>query len=286
MLSTNDSLKELAKKYASNHLNIINISSLCKRPGLEHDSYFTNNSAFIFPISGCCHISFDNMVFYAEPGKLIHGCPQKHIEFHIIGDEPFHHINIYHDSKEELLFQLDLGQNKDVIHNNLQQIIRLEEKTDIKSTLSREHLIFTIFETLFADYMNHTIQDNYDLVCHVIDYIHNNYNKKLTLRKISEYAGKSPNQISYLFHHYVGKRPIDYLIAYRLKQAVKMLNYDDSLTIQDVAHGVGYVDSLYFSRLFKKHIGCSPNNFRRTYPFADLNLLSSQSIADWNRCKR
>lgn len=281
-----DSLKTLSRKYASNTLNILNICSLLKFPCLEHDSYYTKNSAFMFPVSGCCYISFDDKVFFAEPGKLIHGCPEKHIKFDVVGNEPFHHINVYHDSKEKFLFESDLGENRNILIKNLQKILNLKESDGIKNNLAKEHLVSAFFETLFADYMNHNIQNNYELVYQVVDFIHNNYNKELNLQKISDYAGKSSAQISYLFHHYLGKRPIDYLISYRLKQAIKMLEYNDDLTIQEVANAVGYADSFYFSKLFKKHIGCPPSKFRSTYPFADSNLFSSHNMADLNRCKR
>lgn len=273
-----DSMKGLSRKYASNTINIINICSISRFPGLDQDSYYTNNSAFMFPISGCCYISFDDKIFFAEPGKLIYGCPGKHIKFNVAGSEPFHHINVYHDSREKLVFELDLRKNWNILIENLQKILNLKENNDIKNGLAKEHLVSTFFETLFADYMNHNIQNNYELVNQVVNFIHNNYNKELNLQKISDYAGKSPAQISYLFHSYLGKRPIDYLISYRLKQAIKMLEYHDDLTIQEVSHSVGYTDSFYFSKLFKKHIGCSPSKFRSTYPFADSNLLSKYHI--------
>ena len=56
-------------------------------------------------------------------------------------------------------------------------------------------------------------------------------------------------------------RPINYLIKYRLEQAIKLLK-EEEYTIQEVAALVGYSDPLYFSRIFKKHVGYSPSQVR------------------------
>ncbi|MFV0528684.1 MAG: helix-turn-helix domain-containing protein [Lachnospiraceae bacterium] len=274
-----DGLKALSKKYASNALNIRAIDSQVKYSGLKQDSYYTKNSAFMFPVSGSCYIHFDNKIFYARPGKLIHGCPGKHIEFEVTGNEPFHLINIYHDSSESFLFESDLGENTHTLLENLEKIVSLKDNSDLKNDLVKDQLVSMFFELLFSDYMNHNIQNNYELVSQVVAFIHQNYHKQLSLQKISDYAGKRPAQISYLFHNYTGKRPIDYLISYRLSQAIKMLEFNDDLSIQEIAHAVGYTDPLYFSRLFKKHIGCPPSKFTSTYPFADSNLLFNHSSA-------
>ena len=51
------------------------------------------------------------------------------------------------------------------------------------------------------------------------------------------------------------------LISLRLEQAMRLLQTD--MRVKDVAHAVGYDDPLYFSRLFKRHYGCSPSEARR-----------------------
>ena len=51
------------------------------------------------------------------------------------------------------------------------------------------------------------------------------------------------------------------LISLRLEQAMRLLQTD--MRVKDVAHAVGYDDPLYFSRLFRRHYGCSPSEARR-----------------------
>ena len=84
----------LAKEFLFLSSDDINISKFIKLPN-DTMTYETTRSAFIIPISGKSEICFSNQKFIAEPGKIIHGCPHKKVSFNVIGDDPFHHINIY-----------------------------------------------------------------------------------------------------------------------------------------------------------------------------------------------
>ncbi len=120
----------------------------------------------------------------------------------------------------------------------------------------------TIFEQMFINCYPDIIKDNQSLVEEVASYIKENCHKQLTLKKLAEYAGKTPEQLSYLFKRHLDIRPVDYVIQCRLEKAVKLLQYEE-YSVQEVAKEVGYADPLYFSRLFKKHLGCAPSSIKR-----------------------
>ena len=91
-------------------------------------------------------------------------------------------------------------------------------------------------------------------------YIENNYAKDLTLEKIAHYLYVTPTYISKIFKEETGDTPINYLINVRMSQAKRLLKNTD-LSIKQVSTEVGYEDSLYFSKLFKKNIGLSPSHY-------------------------
>ena len=117
------------------------------------------------------------------------------------------------------------------------------------------------FEAIFAEHLNSSVKTNQQLIKEVVAYIHNSYHKNITLKTLAEYSGKKPEQLSYLFYQHMGIRPINYLIQYRLEQAIELLK-DGDYTVQEVASLVGYSDPLYFSRIFKKHVGYSPSQVK------------------------
>ncbi|MGO4184478.1 helix-turn-helix transcriptional regulator [Paenibacillus sp. TAF43_2] len=68
------------------------------------------------------------------------------------------------------------------------------------------------------------------------------------------------NRENDFFHKYTGFRPIDYVINYRMERASDLLKAGN-YSIHDIAVSVGYTNSLYFSRLFKKKFGLSPSAY-------------------------
>ena len=56
--------------------------------------------------------------------------------------------------------------------------------------------------------------------------------------------------------------PQKYLLNYRLQQAKELLGSTD-IFIKDIAHAVGYEDSLAFSKMFRNATGYSPSAYRQ-----------------------
>lgn len=95
-------------------------------------------------------------------------------------------------------------------------------------------------------------------------YIHDNFNKHISLESVSEYIGFNAAYFSTLFKKETGKNFLEYVTEFRIQNAKNYLiqtNYD----IAEVASAVGYNDLKYFSKLFKKTTGLSPSEFRKLY---------------------
>lgn len=270
-------LVHLAIDYSNNLIKINNISKFIRKPNDEPDRYLSSKGAFIFPIRGECKISFDGEVYIANPNTIIHGCPNKRLTFEVIGDEPFEHINLYYNTNHGFLFDIAVD-NMPWYIEKLHSLLDIFHKNNVKSALQKEALAASIFENIFENYMTKDIKNNQALIDEVVSYIHNNYFEPLTLAQLAAYAGKTANQFSYLFYLHTGLRPIAYVISYRLKEAMKLLKYDDS-SIAEIAIKVGYDDPLYFSRLFKKHVGYTPSQFRDSCSFSSVSLFSSHANA-------
>nr|WP_186811764.1 helix-turn-helix domain-containing protein [Paenibacillus xylanexedens] len=100
-----------------------------------------------------------------------------------------------------------------------------------------------------------------NIVTDAIKYIKANYMESITAEKLAGRYDCSTSYLSRLFRNQIGLGPIEYLIHERVHRAKQLLLKSDA-RIQDVASKVGYADVYYFSRLFKKHTGQSPLQFR------------------------
>jgi DNA-binding LacI/PurR family transcriptional regulator/AraC-like DNA-binding protein/signal transduction histidine kinase len=99
------------------------------------------------------------------------------------------------------------------------------------------------------------------LVKHALAYLHQHYHHQITRRQVAQAAGMSEDYLSRLFHRELGLSPWDYLNRLRIQQAKERLRDSDD-SIQVVARRVGFHDRAYFSRIFRKLTGMSPQSFR------------------------
>lgn len=83
-----------------------------------------------------------------------------------------------------------------------------------------------------------------------------------TIDKMAAIAGMSSGHFSGLFRQQTGSPPQTFLIRLRLQLACRILEQEQE-SIERTASRVGYEDSYYFSRLFRKHLGVVPSRFRR-----------------------
>lgn len=97
-----------------------------------------------------------------------------------------------------------------------------------------------------------------------MDYFERHFSEKISLDQIARNMYLSPFYISRLFKNEVGDAPINYLISLRMKEAEQLLLAQPDASVQDIAKSVGYEDAYHFSKVFKKHFGISPSNFRKS----------------------
>ncbi|WP_294626988.1 hybrid sensor histidine kinase/response regulator transcription factor [uncultured Bacteroides sp.] len=65
------------------------------------------------------------------------------------------------------------------------------------------------------------------------------------------------------FKALTGMTPNNFLLNYRLKHAATLLQQYPDLPIAEVSDRSGFNAPVYFSRCFKNHFGCTPQNYRR-----------------------
>lgn len=94
-------------------------------------------------------------------------------------------------------------------------------------------------------------------------YLEKNYNRNLSLEEICDALGVSRNYFSFLFKKETGENIWSYLTTIRLNKAKELLRSTDDKTYS-IAYQVGYDNPSYFSKLFKKSTGMTPNEYRRT----------------------
>lgn len=98
----------------------------------------------------------------------------------------------------------------------------------------------------------------------LLNYIHQNYQKEITVNEIAQVIPINKNKCTKLFKTYTNLSPMNYAIDYRLIKAKELLLSTED-TISDISNAVGFNNLSYFIVRFKKKYGDSPKQFRKRF---------------------
>lgn len=94
-----------------------------------------------------------------------------------------------------------------------------------------------------------------------INFLKENIDKMLTVEDIATQFCYSTSHFSALFKSKTGSSPLEYFIQMKIHYACQLLD-QSTLRINEISTRIGYEDPYYFSRLFSKIMGVSPNKYR------------------------
>ena len=100
-----------------------------------------------------------------------------------------------------------------------------------------------------------------DSITICVNYLQKHIDKTLSLREISEAVNLSVSHFAAVFKKSTGFSIIEYFNHLKTQKACQYLQFTD-LRINEIADRLGIEDPYYFSRMFTKIVGVSPNKYR------------------------
>lgn len=105
-----------------------------------------------------------------------------------------------------------------------------------------------------------TGRDKQQIAKNMKEFLDKNFRTNITNQKLAQKYGFVPSYLSGIFKSYYHMTPMDYVIHRKMDEAKQLLAHSD-MKVKDVASYLGYQDSLYFSKVFKKETGLSPKEY-------------------------
>lgn len=219
-----------------------------------------NNYEIMLYISGEGYLCTENRKYPFKKGTVIivppnvrHGSSSEH---------NFVNISIEGEFGSLLNFDkvISLCDNSDGDGESLAELILKNRNGDKEylNALCRAYIHF-----LLQRYRRNTFTGN------CIDEIIKEINEKAlmpnvnTTSIISKY-GYAEDYIRAKFKKHTGKTPIEFLNGIRIDHAIFLINiYNSTLPMSEISAMCGFDDYAYFSRVFKKHTGVSPANYKK-----------------------
>ncbi|MBQ9156519.1 MAG: response regulator [Eubacterium sp.] len=128
------------------------------------------------------------------------------------------------------------------------------------SYLEIDELIRAKTEEFFFRLSNHQEEDS--TIYRVKEYIGSHYmDQSLSVKSISENVFLSVSYLCTYFKNETGTTLNQYITDYRTRKAMQLLA-ETNMKIVDVSNAVGYRDSNYFAKIFKKLTGLSPKEYK------------------------
>ena len=150
------------------------------------------------------------------------------------------------------------------------RVDEIDEKCGDINTVLKNRVTVEEIRRYLSDYLREliTLRDQNTekrygrILREAVSYIDENYDRDdISLNKVAETVGMSPNHFSSIFSQEMGMTFIEYLISRRMQKAKELLR-TTQMRSSEIAYRVGYRDPHYFSSTFKKMQGITPREYR------------------------
>ncbi|MGN0299054.1 MAG: helix-turn-helix domain-containing protein [Lachnospiraceae bacterium] len=101
----------------------------------------------------------------------------------------------------------------------------------------------------------------FERVSIILGYIHQHYMEKITLEDIADTIHICRSECCRFFKESTGMALFEYLIQYRIQQSAALLSSTD-LSITEIAMRTGFATPSYFTKIFRRQMGCTPREYR------------------------
>ena len=179
-------------------------------------------------------------------------------------------LDSFGDSREHWMeaFHVIFATFSNLAHQNGQQLasliphdIRVVHKTeDFRTVEQLRNWSLQVLHILKEDLASRTKSARKSILDQVKHYIEHHLAQDVSLTAIADHVHLHPVYLSRIFTAEMGETLTDYLHGLRMSQAAYLLKHSD-LKVYEIAAQVGH-ESTYFMRVFKKHFGSTPQEYR------------------------
>lgn len=124
-------------------------------------------------------------------------------------------------------------------------------------------LFIHLFGEIAGKLQTYALERHEALIQQIRDYVEEHYGQiSLSMNEVADYVDMSAAYLGRLFKQVTGTTFTEYLTKFRLDEACNMLQ-NTELTVNEISDRVGFTNSSYFYIVFKKNLGCTPNQYRK-----------------------
>ncbi|MBO5287030.1 MAG: helix-turn-helix transcriptional regulator [Clostridia bacterium] len=221
----------------------------------------------IYVTDGIFNTEINGTVFHLKKGAVILYPPK--YKYRYWGEPPSRYLFAHFTGShvEKILTDLGFSLEPHILENEFSPKIKdlfykMVEQNIANAPFLQYSLACLLEQILLTIAVNREKNNGYRTLKNSIKYIHANYTEKIQIPHLAKMEGLSNSRYITLFTKEFGKTPSEYILELRLGRANELLLTTD-MPISLVGSASGYKDQYFFSKIFKKHMGMSPYEYRK-----------------------
>ncbi len=233
-----------------------------------------NDYQLIYIASGRAQFYFNGQKQMIQKGNMIlfrPGDPQIYSLYkedkpeiywvHFTGADVEQLLDYYEIPKNQNVFYAGTKPDYQWLYNQMIKELQLRRVNfEDAMTLNLQHIFLTINRYLREKDKIGT--EMLAIVDHATHYFYENFNKNIVIEDYAREHNVTSHWFTQSFKKITKCTPMQYIISLRITSAMNMLD-NTNYSVARISEAVGYDNSLYFSRIFKKHTGMSPTNYKK-----------------------
>lgn len=248
----------------------MNLQINCTDNGVkEYPIHIHKDYEIMHYLSGTGNMRTSEGLFPFSPGTIIIIPPG--IEHGSTSERGFKNISI-------------LGNSERIKHFKTPTILTDNEKKEgttlVKLMYNNRYTNKEYLKSLYQTYILYlmqslTIEDNLGAsVNKILSQVTDNFsNNDLSMSALLKESGYAEDYIRAHFKRITGKTPNAFLTDVRINHACFLIDlYANSLSLEQISEGCGYIDYVYFSKKFKSVTGMSPTEYKKMVSKQKNNL--------------
>lgn len=179
-------------------------------------------------------------------------------------------LPVIHNSHFEYIQLTSDNEHYDSLHQYYHAIYALEDKMSCHSDLAILANCLQLWNNLYGicltpshnaiEHIN--IQDEQRVKAAIL-YIQEHYMESITLDDIADSIMVSKSECCRCFKRVMHSTPFEYLLEYRIIESTKRMKRKRQESISQIAGSVGFNNTSYFNKIFKKTMHCTPTEYRK-----------------------
>lgn len=178
---------------------------------------------------------------------------------------------VLHDTSLKYLHITPDNSSYEAFRSPIVEIINQNAEKPIGFELISKASILCIWKELFSFVTQNTpvstkkiaAQDEQRVKLAIL-YIQEHYMESITLDDIADSILVSKSECCRCFKRTLNITPFEYLMKYRILESTKKMHQKTIESISEIAGSVGFNNTSYYNKIFKKYMNCTPTEYRRS----------------------